>query len=141
MDTANKGLLVIVSSPSGGGKTTLIRETIARLADLGIEGHFSVSHTTRPPRPVEADGVDYHFVDPTTFEDGESPRKHLRHPGERGTRTDRRPHREDLVERHAIQPPLDIGRREQGLDLGGEQEPIPGDAGEQRPDPDPIARE
>ena len=69
MDTANKGLLVIVSSPSGGGKTTLIRETIARLAELEIEAHFSVSHTTRPPRPVERDGVDYHFVDPSAFEE------------------------------------------------------------------------
>jgi guanylate kinase len=69
VSTAKRGLLFIVSSPSGGGKTTLIRETIVRLADLGIEGHFSVSHTTRPPRPVESDGVDYHFVEPSTFEE------------------------------------------------------------------------
>lgn len=67
-ETTEKGLLVIVSSPSGGGKTTLIRETIARLAELGISGHFSISHTTRPPRPSEADGVDYHFVDGDEFE-------------------------------------------------------------------------
>jgi len=57
-----------VSSPSGGGKTTLIRETIARLAEAGIEGHFSISHTTRPARPAETNGVDYHFVDHVTFE-------------------------------------------------------------------------
>ena len=62
------GVLFIVSSPSGGGKTTLIRETIARLAERGIEGHFSISHTTRPARPAESDGVDYHFVDDDTFE-------------------------------------------------------------------------
>ncbi len=62
------GVLFIVSSPSGGGKTTLIRETIARLAERGIEGHFSISHTTRPSRPAESDGVDYHFVDDVAFE-------------------------------------------------------------------------
>jgi guanylate kinase len=61
------GILFIVSSPSGGGKTTLIRETISRLADRGIEGHFSISHTTRPPRPAETDGVDYFFVDDDAF--------------------------------------------------------------------------
>ena len=63
-----RGLLFIVSSPSGGGKTTLIRETIARLSKVGIEGHFSISHTTRPARPKETDGVDYHFVDDSEFE-------------------------------------------------------------------------
>jgi len=63
-----RGILFIVSSPSGGGKTTLIRETIARLAEVGIEGHFSISHTTRPARPAETDGIDYHFVDQTAFE-------------------------------------------------------------------------
>ena len=63
-----RGVLFIVSSPSGGGKTTVIRETIARLAERGIEGHFSISHTTRPPRPAETDGVDYHFVDDEAFE-------------------------------------------------------------------------
>ena len=63
-----RGILFIVSSPSGGGKTTLIRETIARLAEAGIEGHFSISHTTRPARPAETNGVDYHFVDHVTFE-------------------------------------------------------------------------
>ena len=61
------GILFIVSSPSGGGKTTLILETIVRLAEHDIVGHFSISHTTRPPRPAETDGVDYHFVDDETF--------------------------------------------------------------------------
>ena len=68
MSSGDRGVLFIVSSPSGGGKTTLIRETIARLAGLGIEGHFSISHTTRPARPAETDGVDYHFVDDAAFE-------------------------------------------------------------------------
>jgi len=63
-----RGVLFIVSSPSGGGKTTLIRETIARLAERGVEGHFSISHTTRPARPAETDGVDYHFVSDDSFE-------------------------------------------------------------------------
>jgi guanylate kinase len=64
----DRGVLFIVASPSGGGKTTLIREAMARLAAVGVDSHFSVSHTTRAPRPSEADGVDYHFVDRPTFE-------------------------------------------------------------------------
>lgn len=71
------GVLFIVSSPSGGGKTTLIKQAMARLAAVGRDGHFSVSHTTRQPRPArddppragEVDGVDYHFVDRPTFEE------------------------------------------------------------------------
>jgi guanylate kinase len=63
-----RGILFIVSSPSGGGKTTLIRETIDLLAETGIEGHFSISHTTRPERPAETDSVDYYFVDDAAFE-------------------------------------------------------------------------
>ena len=56
-----RGDLFIVSSPSGAGKTTLIRRV---LEDPRIGGtlHFSVSHTTRPPRAGETDGVEYHFV-------------------------------------------------------------------------------
>ncbi len=68
MDSDVRGLLFIVSSPSGGGKTTLIRETITRLSKSGIESHFSISHTTRPARPKETDGVDYHFVGDSEFE-------------------------------------------------------------------------
>ena len=67
MTENERGLLFIVSSPSGGGKTTLIRETITRLAEQGIEGHFSISHTTRAARPAETDGIDYHFVDTEAF--------------------------------------------------------------------------
>ncbi len=63
------GVLFIVSSPSGGGKTTLIRETIAKLEERGTEGHFSISHTTRPARPAETDGVDYHFGDEGRFDE------------------------------------------------------------------------
>ena len=68
MTDAERGVLFIVSSPSGGGKTTLIRETISKLQGRGIEGHFSISHTTRPARPAETAGVDYHFVNDQAFE-------------------------------------------------------------------------
>jgi guanylate kinase len=68
VESSSSGVLFIVSSPSGGGKTTLIREVIARLAERGVLGHFSVSHTTRARRPAETDGVDYHFVDRDAFE-------------------------------------------------------------------------
>jgi guanylate kinase len=57
-------LLLVLSSPSGAGKTTLTRRIQNRFPDLC----FSVSHTTRPPRPNEVDGKDYHFVDRKTFE-------------------------------------------------------------------------
>ena len=57
-------LLLIISSPSGAGKTTLTRDLLAQFPDLT----FSVSHTTRKPRVNEQAGKDYHFVDVPTFE-------------------------------------------------------------------------
>lgn len=65
---ASRGELFIVASPSGGGKTTLIRRVMAELTAQGREAHFSVSHTTRSPRGSERDGVDYHFVDRPAFQ-------------------------------------------------------------------------
>jgi guanylate kinase len=56
-------LLLILSSPSGAGKTTLAR----RLAETDPDVFLSVSVTTRAPRPGEVDGYDYRFVDETTF--------------------------------------------------------------------------
>ena len=56
-------LLIILSSPSGAGKTTLTRMLLGGCPEL----RFSVSHTTRPPRANEVDGGDYHFVDRTGF--------------------------------------------------------------------------
>ena len=58
-----RGLLFVISSPSGAGKSTIARKLIA------ADGHIamSVSATTRPMRPGETDGVDYHFVDLATF--------------------------------------------------------------------------
>jgi guanylate kinase len=55
--------LYVVAAPSGGGKTSLIRE----LLNQDDRVKLSVSHTTRPPRPGEKDGVHYHFVDDITF--------------------------------------------------------------------------
>ncbi|MEO0871301.1 MAG: guanylate kinase [Pseudomonadota bacterium] len=59
-----RGLLFILSSPSGAGKTTLSRKLLE--ADAAIE--LSVSATTRPPRPGEVDGVHYHFVSDAEFD-------------------------------------------------------------------------
>ncbi len=53
-----RGLMLVLSSPSGAGKTTISRALLARDSDIAM----SVSATTRPPRPGEVDGVDYHFV-------------------------------------------------------------------------------
>lgn len=57
-------MLFVISGPSGCGKSTLIRKVRRSLGDL----EFSVSHTTRAPRPSEKDGLDYHFVPEKTFE-------------------------------------------------------------------------
>ena len=62
---ADRGVLVIVSSPSGAGKTTLTRRL---LGEFGPQLEFSVSYTTRPIRTGEIDGRDYHFVSPEVFE-------------------------------------------------------------------------
>ena len=58
------GILLVVSGPSGSGKTTLCR----RLADSS-EARYSISCTTRAPRPGEVDGRDYHFLTPDLFRD------------------------------------------------------------------------
>ncbi|WP_315739402.1 MULTISPECIES: guanylate kinase [unclassified Bradyrhizobium] len=60
-----RGLMFVLSSPSGAGKTTLSRLLIERMPGL----RMSVSATTRPMRPGEIDGRDYHFVDRARFED------------------------------------------------------------------------
>ena len=59
-----RGLMFVLSSPSGAGKTTLSRLLIKRVQGLSL----SVSATTRPMRPGEVDGRDYRFVDKATFE-------------------------------------------------------------------------
>ena len=57
------GFPLILSSPSGGGKTTIAHELLRRRADLG----YSVSCTTRPTRPAERDGTDYFFLTREAF--------------------------------------------------------------------------
>jgi guanylate kinase len=60
-----RGLLIVISGPSGVGKDTLIK----RLLELDPNLRYSVSCTTRAPRPGEADGVDYSFVSRERFQD------------------------------------------------------------------------
>ncbi len=60
--SARTGILLVVSGPSGSGKTTLCR----RLAESG-EVHYSISCTTRTPRPGEENGKDYHFLTKEDF--------------------------------------------------------------------------
>jgi len=60
---SRRGTLFVVSAPSGAGKTTLCREIRLRLPDLA----YSVSVTTRPPRPGEIDGADFRFVGSPEF--------------------------------------------------------------------------
>ena len=61
--SSNGPLPLIISSPSGAGKTTLTRRLRERVGGMV----FSVSHTTRPPRPGEQDGREYHFVSREQF--------------------------------------------------------------------------
>ncbi len=63
--TNHRGFLLIISSPSGAGKTTLCRSLQNSFPQL----YFSVSYTTRKPRPFEKDGIDYVFVDSSAFEE------------------------------------------------------------------------
>jgi guanylate kinase len=61
--SSRRGRLFVVAAPSGAGKTSLVRALMEREPSLG----FSVSFTTRPRRPTEVDGRDYHFVSAATF--------------------------------------------------------------------------
>jgi guanylate kinase len=62
---------IILSSPSGGGKTTIALRLLATRPDVG----YSVSCTTRPPRPGEVDGKDYHFISLEKFKRDQKARK------------------------------------------------------------------
>ena len=57
-------IVVVVSAPSGAGKTTVLARALRELGGI----RFSVSHTTRAPRGAERDGIEYHFVDRAEFE-------------------------------------------------------------------------
>ena len=59
-----RGLMLVLSSPSGAGKTSIARALLKADSQL----HISISVTTRQKRPGEKDGVDYHFVDQAEFD-------------------------------------------------------------------------
>jgi len=63
---ARRGLIMIMSSPSGAGKSTLTRTLSKSATETNLD--LSVSVTTRPRRPSEIDGVHYHFIDRETFD-------------------------------------------------------------------------
>lgn len=65
-EDARRGRLFILSAPSGTGKTTLRKALLERVPGLS----YSVSYTTRPPRPAEVDGRDYRFISTADFEEG-----------------------------------------------------------------------
>lgn len=62
--TTTAGSLFIISAPSGAGKTSLVRALLRTDVELSL----SISYTSRPPRPEEMDGRDYHFVSREVFE-------------------------------------------------------------------------
>ena len=62
-ESGRKGLVFVISAPSGTGKTTLVRRVMEQVGGL----RFSVSYTTRLPRTNEREGEDYHFVTPSVF--------------------------------------------------------------------------
>jgi guanylate kinase len=62
-ESRKTGRLFVLSAPSGAGKSTVKNLVLRRLPDLA----YSISYTTRQPRPGEADGRDYHFISPETF--------------------------------------------------------------------------
>lgn len=63
MTQANKATLFVVSAPSGAGKTSLVKALCNQMQNVQV----SISHTTRPQRPGEQHGVDYHFIDQAEF--------------------------------------------------------------------------
>lgn len=64
-ERGTNGRIIVLSGPSAVGKSSVVRQLRSRIPDL----YFSVSATTRSPRPGEVDGVDYHFVSPEHFQD------------------------------------------------------------------------
>lgn len=60
-----RGKVIILSAPSGAGKSTIIRALMQQFPELNL--HFSISATSRPPRGAERDGVEYYFLSPEEF--------------------------------------------------------------------------
>lgn len=72
---SDRGTLFTVSAPSGAGKTSLVNTLVESTPGIGV----SVSHTTRPKRPGEIDGVNYHFIDHEAFSQMVSQGQFLEH--------------------------------------------------------------
>ena len=74
MSDNNEGIIVILSSPSGAGKTSLVKE-------ISLKNNYSISisHTTRKPRAKEIDGIDYFFINQEEFEKLIHKKKFLEH--------------------------------------------------------------
>ena len=74
MSDNNEGIIVILSSPSGAGKTSLVKE-------ISLKNNYSISisHTTREPRANEIDGIDYFFINQEEFEKLIHKKKFLEH--------------------------------------------------------------
>ena len=60
----SSGTLYVIAAPSGAGKTTLVRALVESMENIRV----SISHTTRPRRQCEVDGVNYHFVNESAFQ-------------------------------------------------------------------------
>ena len=67
--SSDKGQLIVISAPSGAGKTSVIKNVIKKLNDEYRKSKFSVSHTTRLPREGDIDGSDYFFVSNERFDE------------------------------------------------------------------------
>ena len=67
--SSDKGQLIVISAPSGAGKTSIIKNVIKKLNDGNRKSKFSVSHTTRLPREGDIDGSDYFFVSNEIFDE------------------------------------------------------------------------
>lgn len=65
MNSIREGLIIVISAPSGAGKSTICERLLKRLENLKM----SISFTTRKPRPGEIEGVHYYFIDRETFVD------------------------------------------------------------------------
>ncbi len=75
MNNTSKGTLYTISAPSGAGKTSLVKALLESAKDVCV----SISHTTRTMRPGESDGVNYHFVSDTQFQEMVDSQQFLEH--------------------------------------------------------------
>ncbi len=102
----SQGLLVVMSGPSGVGKTT-----IAHRVQTALNGVFSVSATTRTAGPGEVDGQDYHFVSPEAFDDMRVAGKFLEYAqvfGKDGYGTPRAPVERQLAQGRVVLLDIDV---------------------------------